>query len=500
VTEFAHRGAPAPTRVVAAPGGARVTAAAAALFAFFALVLLMGDAWRAPFQFGDDLLLTLGEFDGRAYASKLREEGRWLVLAWRMALPTLPASVDFLLALAFFCAAMALVAVRLAPDAPALVAAATLALAANPHAVSLLLWPRTVVAMTAVLFVAVILIDVAAGRRSPFALPAAAAAGAAAAMLTMQLFALVVIGAALGAAVARRADGPPGRMAAEGAAVIAAGAAGGAAGLAASLAVNWAVFGVFGYDIAAWRSRGEDIGTGRAAQALETIRSVAAWTAEQSGPWPFVLAALALGTLLVAAARRRSAGPLLMAVAAAGVIGAVAAIPLASGAPAPASRGGVAAWLGIAMAIVFAGTSVDRRPVAAAALVVLAAAGLWTAPGRIAELSRIGQANRAAMDRIDMDVRALDADEGVRRLVAVGEGVPLTRIEDQGPWWPWFVFRDRFEGRYGEQVVVCFSVEACDGHDPAALRAALDAAPAWPAQGYAARHGDLVVLDFGREP
>ena len=473
--------------------------ASAACLSALAVLLASGDAWRVPFQYGDDLMLVVQEPRHGFYLDdKVKSEGRWLVWGWHRFVLSAPASFNFLLALGLWCAAMALFAWRLAAGTASLAFAVTLALAFNPHALMLMLWPNTTAPMMVVLVIAAALVVISGNRI--WCLATATAAGVMASMLAMQLFGFLIIAGALCGVVAHglqlRANSFDTLK--TGTAVIAAGVVGGLVGTLFAFVLNWLAFGIFGFEIAEWRynSVGD---AGRVELALQNIVDIVVVTVQAGGGVACVLACAAIAIMVFCSTTKPSMGVAFITVI--GVMLAVTIIPLATGTPVPSKRGGIVFWYGMVAAIVFVGIAFDRRLIATIALLVSTGSTAGGIPSLLAKASKSWQADISLLNDIEGAVSAMKP--GASRMVVVGDGTQFELLPEhsgfstsRGDWWFDLLLTWRFEGEFQLPPKMCRSVAACP--DISEILEAAKAYPAgWPDPNFAFRVGDVLVVKLG---
>lgn len=476
-----------------------ITLALATVLACALVVATSGDAWRWPFQYGDDLIFDIATWHYRE--EKLPGEARWIVWVWHEVFGASSPAADFRLSLVAWCLSMALIAQRLTTGArwPSIVCA--VALSANPAVLRLLQWPHTAAPMMATMLMCstLLFMSFAHVRRLALALAVATCA----AMLAFQLFALLLIAAALFLVTARtlRAGEWDVRdLVRNASTVVLFGVAGTVAGLLLGYAFNAAAFGHFGLDIAGWRET--HVGSGTLARAAMNLREVLYAASDASGHllWPVMLTAA--GTWSVLALRQRGSVRIvwLVLVLLLGVVMAPISVALLSGAPVPGSRGGLTIWFAvIAMLVLLADMHAARtRVVAFGSMAVLTSTAVWLTGGMLATGSRVRLSHEVHLAVIAQDVRAaLGATGPARTLVAVGVEHPFDSLGNKDEWWVRALLRSRLEPELVGGVIYC-AVTSCEALRGQSLPDHIAAPPGYPITGYLSRSGDVLLLRFGR--
>jgi len=481
-----------------------ITLALATVLACALVVATSGDAWRWPFQYGDDLIFDIATWHYRE--EKLPGEARWIVWMWHEVFGASSPAADFRLSLVAWCLSMALIAQRLTTGArwPSIVCA--VALSANPAVLRLLQWPHTAAPMMATMLMCstLLFMSFAHGRRLKLALAVATCA----AMLAFQLFALLLIAAALFLVTARtlRADKWDVRdLVRNASTVVLSGVAGTIAGLLLGYAFNAAAFGHFGLDIAGWRETNVGSGT-PIARAAMNLREVLYAASDASGHllWPVMLTAA--GTWSVLALRQRETVRIvwlvlvLVLVLLLGVVMAPISATLLSGVPVPESRGGLTIWFAaIAMLVLLADMHAARtRVVAFGSMAVLTSTAVWLTGGMLATGSRVRLSHEVHLAVIAQDVRAaLGATGPARTLVAVGVEHPFDSLGNNDEWWVRALLRSRLEPELVGSVIYC-AVTPCEALRGQSLPDHIEAPPGYPVPGYLSRSGDVLMLRFRR--
>jgi hypothetical protein len=464
------------------------------------LLLLSGSAWRAPFQYADDLFLSVKAPLHSNYHNKLMTEGRWLVWLWHVFIPPIPVALHFVVAIFFWCCAMALIAWRMAAGVPMLAVSAGLALVFNPQVLNLFFWPLTATPMMFVLFCCAVLIGLFGGKSCRNGLVLSVAAGVAATMLSMQLFALVVIGAALAATFARvwQQGDEPRTALGTGVFVIAGGVIGGVVGILAGSVANWLAFEHFGLKEAAWRAALLET-DGRIDLAVANINQIVKKIVEYASIVPFVLGIGALGGILRLVPQRPVA-TISIVVVLVGIAGSVAVIPLVTEVPATQERGGMAMWLAVVVAIVFASFTVPRGGVLGTALlIVVASCGAWKSPRMISQASIDGSHDDRILEQVQRDVADVATPEA-RRVVGYGDGEQFRLFRynnERDAWYFQTLLLERFEGDFVEAPLMCTRSADCPEVDPRAFTEASADGAVFPQSGYVRQIDDVIIIDFG---
>ena len=474
-------------------------------FATALLAIAGGDAWSLPYQFGDDLVFDVA---GWSYTEeKVRGEARWLVWAWHEVIGTRSVATDYRLAAAAWCAACALLAERLTRGAQMPMLVTTVALAASPAAMRMLQWPHSELPMMVTLAVGLLFLDATSSRDS--AVDASHWRGAviatvcAAAMLAFQLFALLVIAAAMMIAAIEECREPEwnaSRLLRTLSGVLLWGSAGCVVGLLTGYTLNWFAFGFFGLDIATWRIDAVPDGN-RLSAAVQSVLDIlaAASTLSKHLLGPVLLAAMSGWVWL---ARRRRDGWRMIALLLALTIGIVLSpgvVTLLSGASVPPDRSGLNVWFVTVAWLVLLAERVLARPraVVIGALAAFAAVGVWSNGREMAERSEVRQAYDRHLDRIETDVRRTVTEAGrVRLLVAVGDTSPFAELGTRRAWWVRALLRSRLEPELVANAVYCPRVADCQSLGPPAARPTELPMPAYPADGYLLRSGDVLLMRF----
>ncbi len=477
---------------------APVTIALGTVLAASLIAAASGDAWRFPYQFGDDLLFDLASW--RYGDEKLSEEARWIVWLWHeMGVRATP-TTSFRVGVILWSTSMTLLAYRLTSGGRVATMVCAAALASSPAVLRLLQWPHTAVPLLATLLLGAVLLF--ASTTTPRRLALAVAAGACAAMLAYQLFALLLIAAALWMRIARalrspRWDAP--QLLRDVLLVGTCGVIGAVAGLLSAYAFNQAAFGHFGVEIAAWRMQGTPA-LSRPALAMHNLaailKSVSALCAHLIGP--IAVAAVGVWSVL---AKRRSDGvrivTLVLAVAA-GVVVAPATVALLSGAPAPSDRGGLTIWFAVIAVLVLLAdlVSVQKRIAVFAAMALLGMAGLVHTGRFLDAQSQIRQEHDHHLARIEAAVRAEAAGKGrIRALIAIGDAHPFATLGNDKGWWVRALLGSRLEPHFVQTVVYCPSLP-CSATGELLTPDVLTRMPVYPDPGYIEWRADVMLLRF----
>ncbi|MDW8314914.1 MAG: hypothetical protein RMK64_08085 [Rhodovarius sp.] len=473
---------------------------AALLLAAFAIAL--GPAWQDPGLFGDDLKWRVGSF---TYHPNLEREGRWLTYAWNAMLGPLPGAMALRACLALWVLACVTVAEALAgPRRVPAMALLALALAANPAALSLLMWPLT--SLPGFLLLAAMAVAVRLAPQRPPWLAAVAAGGGLLLALAHQLLALAAVAGAalivLGLA-AREGEAWPRRALPRLVALAGGAAAGLLAGTLAGLALNAWMFGRFGLAEDPWRLAllGPDRPRGLAALTPALAYHLREWDAALQGlalPLCAAAAALCLACL-------RASGAWLLALAAAAMLGATLALPLATGIPLPELRGTLLLWQGLALLaaaplLLPAPLPGPLRSMAMALLAALPLVALPPAASDLARFSRMEAHNRqemaAMLQRVAAEAQA--RAEPVEALLLLGhpgrfQGLP-GRVEYF--WWIYFLARAESVPLFGRPLSTRYCPLAdCPGAEiPPGLE---PGGPVFPEPGSVALREGLAAIRLG---
>ncbi len=476
-----------------------LTVVIAATLACAAILLTSGDSWLWPFQYGDDLILDVPTWS--YYDEKLPGEARWIVWLWHELFGGQSAAADFRGALVAWCVSMALVAQRLTNGARWTTVVCAVALSANPAVLQLLQWPHTALPMMVTMLAGVTLLDVsnATVRRTAIAL----AVSTFAAMLAFQLFALLLIAAALLTVTAQSLRARPWNareLLRDATTVVVWGAAGTICGLLASFALNEAAFGHFGLDIAGWRGANAESGS-RATLAAANWRDVMLAASDSSAHliWPVTLVATAVWSVLAVRAQANTPVVWLVVVILIGVMLAPLSVALVSGTPVPATRGGLTIWFAAIVTLILLADVASRRfrVGVIAAMAALTAITVWLTGAERAALSRIRVSHDVHLAFIARDVRAvLRETASARTLVAIGTRHPFEQLDGNDEWWVRGLLRTRFEPAVAGSVIYCAST-SCEALRAQSMPDMLSTMPAYPNEGYVRRVGDLVLVNFG---
>jgi hypothetical protein len=466
-----------------------------------AFAVFMAAFWAArdvAFIWNDDLPW---EFAGAfSYGGKLQTEGRWLVFLWHWAFGIWPRLPSYYLGVLCWCFTSGLVAVRLfGPGKACLAVPAAIALVANPFVTWLVLWPHTVLPMMVALFASVagLVLQRPGGRR----FYAVLAAGMVVIMLSYQLFALLLFGYAVLILLVRRSETPAGPFAAL-AICAAVSALAMWAGVMAAYALNWWVFGHFSLNPAAWRFNEMPAFDSRFELAWLDLGAIAAHLRNVCGaafPLLLGLAVAGLAVSVVRGRRRRRAGGrrflLLVALATVGLAVLPAAVPLVSGVPSPADRGGGTLWLAL-LCPVFIGAALAPATWPRAGLLAGAVLCLWplgAIGGQISTWSAQARQNELVLARIATDLDAFGGLAG-RPLILLGEPLAIKGPAAQYKTMLKRRFKVYFKGQI-EDVTMCRTIRDCaipDGWRNAAMMA-----PAYPLPGYLVAAKDVVIVRLG---
>ncbi len=427
-----------------------------------AIALLLGPALTDPGLFGDDLKWLGGTHN---YITNLEREARWLVHAWNTLLGLPPPALAVQLCLVLWVATAAITAEALAPPRATMPALAlAFALAANPGALSFLMWPLTTLPALAVLAAGTLAVRVAPRRAGLLCVPWLALMA-----LSHQLLALVAAGCALLVVLglAAREAMPAAALARRLAAVLAGAGAGIALGTLAGFAGNWWAFGHFGLLPDPWRA---ELLPGAPARGFEAALAAAAYALRQLQaplhglfPW-FAAAALLLGGAVLA--RPAEAGPRAAAAlrlgAGLGIGGVALAFPFATALPLPELRGTMTIWLGaVALAGLATWQGALRWP-AAALLAAMVLAALPPAGAALARFSAEAAHNRAAMQGIVAALRAR-LETAPETIVLHGAPRLFTGLagRPEYDWWVYYMLEYQAARAFGRRLPVAYCVAAC---------------------------------------
>ncbi|MBY0337750.1 MAG: hypothetical protein K2X11_14130 [Acetobacteraceae bacterium] len=459
------------------------------------LAAFLGPALVDPGLFGDDLKTLIAP---DTYLTNLRSEARWLVHGWRVTMGALPPWLAFQLCLLAWVGTMAVTAdAMLIRQPPAWGLLLTLALAANPGALSLLMWPLSSLPTLLVLLAGAVALRLVPQRPWPIAWTVAG--WTALAVFGHQLLALAAVAVSLLIVLGLGAALPPRALMLRLLAVLLAAGVGLALGTLAGFALNAWRFGHFSVVVDPWRFRlleGVE-GPGLAAASAGVRYGLAQLREATWGLFlPLLLGGLALALSLLAPRERRGVVALRLAMAA-GILLVAVALPFATGLPLPELRGTMLVWIGLAAVGAFAleGRRV-RRAAGALLLAGLVVVGLPRTSDDLVRLSRDEARNRAAMQAILRDV-AGRLREPPAKLVLLGAPAPFTGHPGRPGWSWWLHYLMEYEAIaiFGRRLDVEYCPDTCRVHVlPEDRRVAREA---WPNPAALQVEGGVAYLRIG---
>jgi hypothetical protein len=319
-------------------------------------------------------------------------------------------------------------------------------------------------------------------------------------MLSYQLFALLLFGYAVLILLARRSEVPASPFTALAiCAVVSALAMG--VGVLFSYALNWLVFGHFSLIPAAWRFDEIPAFDNRFELAWLDLGRIAAHLRDVCGPaFPVLLALPVVGLAFSVRDRWRCFGGrqfmLLVVLVAVGLAVLPAAVPLVSGVPSPANRGGGTVWLAL-LCPVFMGAALAPTVWPRLGLLTVAILCVWPlgAVGeRISTWSAEARQNALVLAEVASDLKSSDGGLAGRPLILLGEPLAIHGPAARNRT----MLKRRFKVYFKDEVAdvsICRTVQTCA--IPDGWRNTATMAPAYPQAGYLVPTEDAIIVKLG---
>jgi hypothetical protein len=283
-------------------------------------------------------------------------------------------------------------------------------------------------------------------------------------------------------------------------------ALGAAAGLATAFSLNFMAFGHFGLVIEPWRIGGVGYqNRNRAFIALHNMASTGWFLTRQTFGVAPALLAVTLGALGLSArgAPRDEARTRLFAVfVLLATCGATWLVVFLTRAPTGPERSGTLVWFAIIGGALACSASRSRPIVTYGSLAVLLITGVATGAAPFARLGVIQEANDRVMARLSADL-AQEEKSPVHAAYVVGAPSVLQRDEDAPMpemWVTNLLNRAAVRKPLRVRPIYChgtYNAGVCDAVAQPDVRDAIARMPSYPAAGYLARSGDLIIVKLG---